>query len=166
MGNHKINNGLTGRFKKGQIPFNKGKKGICAKGCEKTWFKEGHLPHNTKQIGYERITKDGYVEVKVEERPDRKTGKKNFKAKHHIIWEEAYGKIPKGHKITFLDGNKQNCDLNNLALITNAEHLEVTRQGLRSENPKITETGILIARVGVKLNKAKKGKGKRKMVAE
>ena len=63
MNNHKIKNGLTGRFKKGQIPHNKGKKGVYAKGCEKTWFATGHLPHNTKPIGYERISKDGYIDV-------------------------------------------------------------------------------------------------------
>ncbi len=162
MSNHKINNGLTGRFKKGQIPPNKGKKGVCAKGCEKTWFKEGHLPHNTKPIGYERITKDGYIEIKVKMRPSSPSCNDNFKAKHHIVWEEAHGPIPKGYKLTFLDGNKQNCVLENLALITNAEHLELTRKGLRSANPRFTETGILIAKAGVASKKARKEKKERK----
>lgn len=156
MNNHKINNGLKGRFKKGNVPFNKGQKGVCAKGCEKTWFKDGHLPHNTKPIGYERITKNGYIEVKVMERPNRETGEKNFKPKHHIVWEEVNGLIPKGHKLTFLDGNPQNCNLENLALITNAEHLQTTRLGLRSTNPKLTETGILIAKANIASSKAKK----------
>ena len=158
MANHKINNGLTGRFKKGNVPFNKGKKGVCAKGCEKTWFAEGHLPHNTKPLGYERITRDGYIEVKVKMRPSHPSCNDNFKAKHHIVWEEANGPIPKGYKLTFLDGNKQNCVLENLALITNAEQLQMTRRGLRSEIPQITETGILIARAGVASQKAKKKK--------
>ncbi len=156
MANHKIKNGLTGRFKKGNIPFNKGKKGVCAKGCEKTWFTNGHLPHNTKPIGYERITKDGYTEVKIKMRPSRAGCGDNFKGKHHIVWEKAYGPVPKGYKITFLDGNKKNCVLENLALITNAEHLQMTRRGLRSEIPQITETGILIARAGIASQKAKK----------
>ena len=156
MANHKINNGLTGRFKKGHKTFNKGMKGVCAKGCEKTWFTEGHLPHNTKPIGYERITKDGYIEVKVMERPNRVTGEKNFKAKHHIVWEEVNGPIPKGHKVIFLDGNKRNFSLDNLALVSNAEHLQMTRYGLRSDCPQLTETGILVARVGVAVNNAKK----------
>lgn len=156
MANHKINNGLTGRFKKGQIPFNKGKKGVCAKGCEKTWFTKGHLPHNTKPVGYERITKDGYIEVKIKMRPSSPDCNDNFKAKHHIVWEEVHGPIPKGYKITFLDGNKQNCSLDNLALITCAEHLQVTRRGLRSKNPRLTETGILIAKAGVASQKAKR----------
>ena len=116
--NHKLNTGRTGRFEKGNIPVNKGQKGVCAKGCERTWFTDGHLPHNTKPIGYERITKDGYIEVKIKMRPSHPNCNDNFKAKHHIVWEEAHGPIPKGYKLTFLDGNKQNCTLENLALIT------------------------------------------------
>ena len=160
MSNHKIKNGLTGRFKKGQVPYNKGKKGVCAKGCEKTWFTKGNLPPNTKPVGYERITKDGYIEVKIKIRPSKPNCNDNFKAKHHIVWEEAYGEIPKGYKLIFLDGNKQNCSLENLALITNAEHLQMTRYGLRSEIAQITKTGVLIARASVTLQKAKKKRKK------
>lgn len=156
MANHKINNGLTGRFKKGHIPLNKGTHPPTVGRMGETQFKKGNLPHNTKPIGYERITKDGYIEVKVMERPDRKNRIHNFKAKHHIVWEEANGPVPKGYKLTFLDGNKQNCSLENLALITNAEHLEMTRNGLRNENSKITETGILLARCSVASKKAKR----------
>ena len=156
MANHKIQNGLTGRFKKGKVPYHKGKKGICSPGCEKTWFKKGNLPHTTKPVGYERITKDGYIEVKIKMRPSHPDCNDNFKAKHRIVWEEANGPIPKGYKLTFLDGNKQNCSLENLALITNAEHLQMVRQGLRSSNPQITETGILIAKAGVASQKAKR----------
>ena len=153
MANHKINNGLTGRFKKGQIPHNKGKHTPTVGRMGETQYKKGNLPHNTRPIGYERITKDGYIEVKVKMRPSSPSCNDNFKAKHHLIWEEANGPIPKGYKLTFLDGNKQNCTLENLALVTNAEHLQMTRQGLRSGNPQFTETGILIARAAVCVQK-------------
>lgn len=166
MGNHKINNGLTGRFKKGNIPHNKGKHTPTVGRMGETQFKKGNLPHNTKPIGYERITKDGYIEVKVMERPNRKTGERNFKAKHHLVWEETHGPIPKGYKITFLDGNKQNCSIENLALITNAEHLEMTRRDLRSTNSNFTETGILIAKAGIALRKADKKTKNKKIGAE
>lgn len=153
MANHKINNGLTGRFKKGQIPHNKGKHTPIVGRMGETQYKKGNLPHNTKPIGYERITKDGYIEVKVKMRPSSPSCNDNFKAKHHLIWEEANGPIPKGYKLTFLDGNKQNVILENLALVTNAEHLQMTRQGLRSDNPQFTETGVLIARAAVCVQK-------------
>lgn len=158
MANHKINNGLTGRFKKGHIPANKGTHPPTVGRMAQTQFKKGGLPPNTKPIGYERITKDGYIEVKVKMRPSHPNCNDNFKGKHLIVWEEAHGPIPKGYKITFLDGNRQNCSLENLALITNAEHLEMTRRKLRSEIPQLTETGILIARAGVASQKAKKKK--------
>lgn len=156
MANHKINNGLTGRFKKGNVPYNKGKHTKTVGRMAETQFKKGGLPPNTKPIGYERVTKDGYIEVKVMERPNRETGEKNFKPKHRLIWEQAYGPIPKGHNVIFKDGNKRNFELSNLELITNAENLEMMRKGLRSENPQLTETGILIARSYVASQKAKK----------
>ena len=42
-----------------------GKKGICADGCERTWFKKGHIPANYRPVGSERVNADGYIEVKV-----------------------------------------------------------------------------------------------------
>ncbi|HBR31935.1 MAG TPA: HNH endonuclease, partial [Clostridiales bacterium] len=53
-GNHKMNSGLNGRFPKGHIPANKGKKGFHVPGSEKGWFKEGHMPINHKPVGSER----------------------------------------------------------------------------------------------------------------
>ncbi len=150
-----LNTGRTGRFEKGH---NKGKKGVCAKGCEKTWFKNGRLPHNTKPIGYERVSKDGYIEVKIAMRPGDTANGHNFIPKHRLIWERANGPIPAGCNIIFLDGDKRNFDLENLALVTNAENLELTRSGLRKNNPQLTETGVLIAKSVIATRKAKKHK--------
>lgn len=146
-GNRKLNSGLTGRFKPGHVPANKGKKGWCAPGCEKTQFKKGNLPASTKPIGYERITRDGYVEVKIAMRPSNPFCNDNFIGKHILVWQEANGPVPEGSLIIFRDGNKQNCSLENLALVSKAEHLELTRSGLRSKDPDLTDTGILIAKV-------------------
>lgn len=156
MANHKINNGLTGRFKKGNVPYNKGKHCPTVGRMAETQFKKGGLPPNTKPIGYERITKDGYVEVKVKMRPNRDTGEKNFVCKHRLIWEEAHGPIPKGQKIIFLDGNKQNCSLENLAIVSAKEEIELMRRGLFSKERELTKTGILIAKAGVITRERKK----------
>ena len=53
-----LKTGNTGRFVKGQVSPTKGMKGF--KGANKTSFKKGHIPHNTKEIGSERINKRGY----------------------------------------------------------------------------------------------------------
>lgn len=155
-GNHGLDSGLSGRFEPGHVPVNKGKKGLCAPGCEKTQFRRGNLPGNTKPIGYERVTKDGYIEVKIAMRPSSKDCNDNFVAKHRLVWERKNGPIPEGHKIAFLDGDKTNCDIENLALITAAESLELTRCNLRSKERSLTATGIQIVRVKTAAREAAK----------
>ena len=132
-------------------------KGICAKGCEKTWFQKGHIPENAKPMGNERINKEGYIEIKIRER--RTKEKPNtYALKQRVIWEKAYGEIPPGHVIIFKDGNKLNCELSNLAIVSRAELLQMTRKNLRYADQQLTETGILIARAGILSGKAKQNK--------
>lgn len=112
----------AGMFKKGYTPPNKGKKWgefMSPKGQEnsrKTTFKKGHTPKNHKPIGYQRITVDGYIEVKTQE-PNV------FKLKHRLIWEEHNGPIPKGHNIQFRDKNPHNCSIDNLYMISRSEQM-------------------------------------------
>ena len=159
---YNLNTGRTGRFEKGNIPANKGTHPQTVGRMAETQFKKGQLPHNTKPMGYERVTKDGYIEVKIAERPNRNTGEKNFKAKHHLIWEEINGPVPKGYILIFLDGNPKNCVLENISLVSRAEHLQMTRQKLRSTVPQLTETGVLIARASVLSKKQQNKRRKEK----
>ena len=41
--------------------------------------------------------------------------------KHILIWKQANGPVPDGHNIVFRDGDTQNCVLENLECISNAE---------------------------------------------
>lgn len=156
MNNHKINNGLTGRFKKGHVPANKGTHPPTRGRMAETQYKKGNLPHNTKPIGYERITKDGYIEVKVKMRPSAPNANDNFKMKHRLVWEKEYGPVPEGHVVIFLDGDKRNFKISNLALISRAEHAQMARQGLRSAIPEATKTGVLMAKLSIKRRNAKR----------
>ena len=106
---HKLNTGFTGHFPKGNIPFNKGTKGLMK--ANKTSYKKGNIPQSYKPVGTERITEDGYTEIKVKD-PNV------WKLKHRIIYEEHYGEIPKGYVVMFLDRDKSNFDINNLILIS------------------------------------------------
>lgn len=109
--------GAESRFKKGSTPPNKGKK-MSAEMYEKskhTFFRKGHEPKNTKYNGHERITKDGYVVIRI------RKGKYVFK--HRLIWEEHHGKIPKGMVLTFKDKNQLNMELENLELISMQENM-------------------------------------------
>jgi hypothetical protein len=110
---NRISTGRTGRFEKGQVPPNKGRKGYSAPGCEKGWFKKGQRPHTAKPIGYEMVDRDGYVQVCVDE-PNPWTGNRTRMVhKHRRLWEEANGPVPEGFRLKCLDGNKLNTDPSN-----------------------------------------------------
>lgn len=142
----------AGCFKKGNVPFNKGKKWadyVSKKGQEnsrKTTFKKGNIPHNHRPVGSERITKDGYIEIKIKE-PNK------WQLKHRYIYEKKYGKIPDGMNLIFLDGNKQNIELSNLKLVSRAEDLIMNTNKLFTKDKELTNSGVLIAKVINKTNK-------------
>lgn len=118
------------RFAKGHSPANKGKKmapETYAK-VSRTMFAKGHTPKNHRDVGSERINKDGYIEVKVAE-PNK------WKAKHRVIWEEANGPVEKGYNVQFKDGNPQNVTLENLYLISRSRQLK-EQNSLMARYPK------------------------------
>lgn len=113
--------GIATRFKPGHVPANKGKKMSEQQYIisQKTMFKPGDKPANALPVGSERITKDGYIEVRTD-----CPGYRKWKLKHRIIWEQVNGKIPNGYNVQFKDGNRKNCDINNLYLISRKEQLQ------------------------------------------
>ena len=131
IGNAKARYGVKsgthgGRFEKGMVPPNKGKRQsefMSPEAIERTKatrFKKGNMPHNAldKPIGYERVnSKDGYVWVKVAERPSRQDCNDNFRPKHHLVWEEANGPVPPSTMIVFADHDKRNFDPGNLVAV-------------------------------------------------
>lgn len=150
----RMNSGLTGQYQKGCVPWNKGMKG-CSTGGRSTQFRPGHMPHNTRPENYESVDIDGYVHIKP-------PGEKYMILKHRWIWEQAYGPIPPGHCLIFLDRNKQNCSLNNLALITRAEHARMCQKHLQCDNPEYTKAGIQIAKLMLKKSEQSKKRRRRK----
>lgn len=122
---------VASRFKKGQAPANKGKRQtdfMSAEGIERTKatrFKPGQQPHNTRPVGYERIDDDGYVLIKVE-------GERKMTHKHRHVWRQHHGEIPDGYCVSFRDGNKQNCDISNLFLISREDN---ARRTIEAETP-------------------------------
>lgn len=127
-------NSIATRFQKGQVPMNKGKRDYEFRSpdaiarCAATQFKPGHQPANTKPVGYEcyrRMGKTGYVYIKVSD--DAK-----MVLKHRWVWEQANGPIPKGYNIMFRDGNRLNCSLDNLELVSRQE---AARRQVLAETP-------------------------------
>lgn len=106
---------LGKRFEKGNQSHNKGKK-MSPEVYEKVkqfFFIKGHKPHNERMDGHEHITHNGYVRIK---------HKGSLVLKQRVVYEENHGPIPEGMVVTFLDGNRQNFEIENLALITMAEN--------------------------------------------
>lgn len=138
---HKLSTGLDGRFKKGNIPYNKGTKGLNKP--NKTSFKKGDIPHNRRPVGSERLNKDGHTEVKV--------GPDKWVSKQRYIWEQNYGKIKRGYVVIFADRDKTNFNIDNLVLISNRELLIMNRKKLIQNDADLTKTGIMIANVLIKI---------------
>ncbi len=157
--NHNINTGLTGQFEKGHKPANKGKKmrpEVYAK-CAQTMFKKGHVPLNHMNVGEYTHTTDGYLIQKVQENG---TQSERFKFVHRAVWEEHNGPVPEGKMVSFLDGNKDNCDIDNLVLIDNEINLELNRKKLRQQEAELTRTGINTAKLSIAIRKAKQRRKK------
>jgi hypothetical protein len=120
--------GVKTRYAKNAPGWNKGMRQIDYMDSDKIertkigWFKKGQDPHNTKNIGHERLSRDGYIEVKVNHY--KNNGKnKNFVAKHRLVWIENFGPIPDNMNVEFKDGDKFNVLPENLILRSRKENL-------------------------------------------
>ena len=69
-------------------------------------------------VGTERVSKDGYVIIKVREKADKAMSKDNWMLKHVWVWEQANGeKLPKDHMVMFADRDRRNFDPDNLVAV-------------------------------------------------
>jgi hypothetical protein len=112
--------GRTGTFPKGSVSWNKGRPMPFNENSARTRFKKGNLPHNTHFLGHERLTKDGYVEISVDEINPHTGYERRYVMKHKHLWEKINGPVPKGMFLKCLDGNRQNTDPSNWDLLPRA----------------------------------------------
>lgn len=133
--------GRDGRFKKGQAKIT----GSGAKKPNTTSFKKGNRPANYVPVGTEIIDGDGYRRVKVADPHE-------WEFVHRRTWEKHNGPIPPGMVIRFRDGNKQNADnIENLVMVTRAEHVHLTRRGYNGAHEEIKPTLLTLSKLEVKL---------------
>lgn len=147
--------GLHTRFTKGITPWNKGTHFTAGGRSGETRFKPGHrggrAAERYQPIGTERISKDGYLERKVN---DGMPLQKRWRAVHLLVWEAAHGPLPPGHAVSFKDGNKQNTALENLELVSRAD---LMRRNTLHNYPKEIATLIqLRGAINRKLNRVKR----------
>lgn len=94
----------------------------------------------SKPIGSESAPdKNGLVRVKISE--------KQWVYKQRYIYEQHYGKIPKGYKVIFLNGDKTDYDIKNLAIAPSKDVLLAYSRELTSSDREITQLGLQIARL-------------------
>lgn len=151
---HGIKSGMTGWFRKGREPGNKGKKMsefVSADKLEKikqTQFKKGQRPLNELPIGTIVVRHNDKL-IKVQMEGDMW---ERWKYLGRYVWEQHHGPIPEDMCITFKDSNTLNCDIDNLLLVTRSENAQLNGYRYRFKDPDLTETALNIIRVK---NKAK-----------
>lgn len=134
------------RFGKGQVPFNKGlrRPGWSAGRMRETQFKKGHrggiAAKNWRPVGTILPDSDGFLRIKMREAEHGKeaTGFGNtqvWKLLNRHIWEQHNGPIPPKHLVTFKDGNRKNCVIENLELISMKENARRNRMWNRLPRP-------------------------------
>ena len=164
--NHKIRGSRTGRFEPGQKAWNDGVKGSIP--ANRTSFRPGRAPHNTKQLWHERVNVDGYVEIQVPETNPHTGYKHRYKHKHVWLWEQHHGeKVPAGHAVVFKDGDSRNFDSENLVLVTRAELLVMNLHGYKDAPEELKPSIMALARVEAKAGiRTKPGRGRSARRAE
>lgn len=144
--------GRTGQFTKGHIPHPNARPA----GPNKTSFKKGNVPANLKPLWSERIcTKDGYILMKVPEANPHTGFPTRYKHKHLWIWEQANGPVPEGMVVSFIDGDKMNCALENLELLNRGDLAVFNKLGGNALPGEIRNAAKLIAKVSTKSRQRK-----------
>lgn len=116
------NVGWAHRYPKGHVPANKGlrRPGWGPGRMKATQFKKDQMPHNWRPVGSTRINSEGYRDIKI---TDLRRGALDWRGIHRLNWIAVHGPIPKTHFLRFRDGDRLNALVENLELVTRAEHL-------------------------------------------
>jgi len=146
--NHKLLSGYDSRFKKGVTAYNKGKH-LSFAGCEKTQYQKGHMPYNHLPVGTLSMTSGDEYYI-------RKVAEPNvWEFEHRLVWKQAYGEIPKGQVVIFLDRDRHNCNIDNLALVSKGENQALNRRHLRFGDAEATKVAITMIRLEQKIRERK-----------
>lgn len=145
-----------GQFVKGMTPWNKGKEFNPGGRSVETRFKKGLKPPKYQEIGAIVKHKDGYTYIKLAEH--------KWWLYQRYIWEKSRNQhLKRSQTVIFLDGNKENFAPTNLAVISRKELAIINHEKLITNgNANLSKTGILIAKLKIKVNEKLKKDSKDK----
>lgn len=125
----------------GAVQHNKGKKFEAGGRSAEFHFQKNNMPHNSVPVGTIRHEKEGYLKIKIAERD-------KWELLHREVWKREHGTYPPNDcAIIFIDGNKQNCDISNLKMVTRAElMLQNSMQNYPEELKKVINLQAAIRR--------------------
>lgn len=131
-----LKTGRDGCFKPGNIPHPNAR----PKGPNKTSFKKGNKPANTKPLMHVTEQK-GYWKIKA-----FNTGitKQDYVFCHHLVWHLHHGPVPQGHIIIFIDGDSSNIEIENLRCISRGAHAIINKRGFRNLPQEAIPAGITL----------------------
>lgn len=132
------------RYPKGHVPANKGlrRPGYAPGRMAETQFRKGE--RRWKPVGSVIADPEGFLRVKIRERINGSPAgwdKRIWPLVHHRVWEQHHGPVPAGHKVIFKDGDRANCAIENLELITHAEMMR--RNSIHNLPPDLKEVIFL-----------------------
>jgi hypothetical protein len=110
--------------------------------CGFLGIKAGRKIGKELPVGTERIWKSrGEAFIKVSNEHGGR-----WLIKHHALWEQAHGRIPAGHIVIFLDKNRNNFAIDNLALVSKVEVIHLQNSGLWFNDTEMTRCGLAVVR--------------------
>lgn len=154
--NHKAPSGYDARFRPGNASPTKGKKRteflspeMIAR-IQKTQFKKGNVPKNRREVGEIIERSDGYLWIKTQDWHQND----NWQQYHRWLWEQEHGPIPEGFRVYFLDGDRRNCKIENLELVSEAVAATAVKVYGLTKDAEINKAILKAAALKVALTKA------------
>ena len=135
---------------------------FMAEHTSRGWYKPGHRSHNKGRSQSEWMSEQGReISARTQfqpgtQRPNSPTfrqpgyecvrnekGRKviwikpfdgrKMMPKHRWLWEQHHGRIPRGSNVFFRDGDTMNCTLENLCLVSRADHMRANLKKITGE---------------------------------
>ena len=142
-------------FKKGHIPWNKGKPHPSAGRAEATQFKKGNMPHNSMPVGSERLSY-GVIQIKIAD-PNV------WEWLHILIWQSVHKQaLPKGYIVRFADGDKTHYSPDNLVAVSRAQNAVINHLGIKTYDRESLEIAKTIANLSMEKERRRKNARKRR----